>query len=73
MGSVVKLFLANEFGWLRTSRDFETSFAWLKALATTFQPISVEAVLAGQHLPSHPFLGNLKLNGAWRNESSSSH
>ena len=48
MGSVVKLFLANGLGWLRTSRDFETSFAWLKALATTFQPISVEGGLAGQ-------------------------
>ena len=43
MGLVAKLFLANVFGWLRTSRDFETRSARLKALATTFQPISREA------------------------------
>ena len=41
------MFLANGLGWPRTSRDFETRSARLKALATTFHPLAAEAGLPG--------------------------
>ncbi len=47
MGSGVKLFLASGLSWLRTSPDFETRTARLKAVATPFQPVAAEAVLSG--------------------------